>query len=224
MFENALFNPNDEKLMTFNKGAELYYNKASLFVITDNDSYQATAEDLKQIKSQMKAIEDYRKSITDPINEQIKKIKAFFDAPVNKLKEAESVIKNAMLSYQKEEEKKRLDAERLLREEADKKKAELEKKAEKLEAKGKTEKAEEVKQQAEMLSITPVLQKDVPKVSGVSTMKVWKFRIVDETQIPREYLVVNEKMLGQVARSTKGALKVPGVEFYAEETISAGRS
>lgn len=223
MFENALFNPNDEKLTTFNQRAEVYYNKASLFIITDNDSYQATAEDLKQIKNQMKAIEDYRKSITDPINEQVKKIKAFFDAPINKLKEAESVIKNAILSYQQEEEKKRIAEQNRLREEAEKKRLELAKKAEKLEAKGKIEKAEEVKQQAEVI-IAPVLAKDVPKVSGIATMKVWKFRITDEKAIPREYLIPNEKMLGQIAKSTKGTLTVPGIEFYSEDTISAGRS
>lgn len=218
MFEN--FNPNDEQLIAFQKRAEVYYNKASLFVIVDNDSYLASAEDLKQIKAQIKAIEDYRKSITDPINEQIKRIKAFFDVPINKLKEAEEVIKGAILKYQKEQERKRLEEQARLREEAEKRRLELEQKIKKLEEQGKTEKAEEIKQQAETI-ITPVLANDTVKVAGISKMKVWKYRIVDENLIPREYLMPNEKMLTQIAKSTKGALKIPGVEFYCEETIAA---
>jgi len=218
MFEN--FNPNDEQLIAFQKRAEVYYNKASLFVIVDNDSYLASAEDLKQIKAQIKAIEDYRKSITDPINEQIKRIKAFFDVPINKLKEAEEVIKGAILKYQKEQERIRLEEQARLREEAEKFRLELEQKAKKLEEQGKTEKAEEIKQQAETI-ITPVLANDTVKVAGISKMKVWKYRIVDESLIPREYLIPNEKMLTQIAKSTKGALKIPGVEFYCEETIAA---
>jgi len=218
MFEN--FNPNDEQLIAFQKRAEVYYNKASLFVIVDNDSYLASAEDLKQIKAQIKAIEDYRKSITDPINEQIKRIKAFFDVPINKLKEAEEVIKGAILKYQKEQERIRLEEQARLREEAEKFRLELEQKAKKLEEQGKTEKAEEVKQQAETI-ITPILANDTVKVAGISKMKVWKYRITNESLIPREYLIPNEKMLTQIAKSTKGALKIPGVEFYCEETIAA---
>ncbi len=218
MFEN--FNPNDEQLIAFQKRAEVYYNKASLFVIVDNDSYLASAEDLKQIKAQIKAIEDYRKSITDPINEQIKRIKAFFDVPINKLKEAEEVIKGAILKYQKEQERIRLEEQARLREEAEKRRLELEQKAKKLEEQGKTEKAEEVKQQAETI-ITPILANDTVKVAGISKMKVWKYRITNESLIPREYLIPNEKMLTQIAKSTKGALKIPGVEFYCEETIAA---
>ena len=218
MFEN--FNPNDEQLIAFQKRAEVYYNKASLFVIVDNDSYLASAEDLKQIKAQIKAIEDYRKSITDPINEQIKRIKAFFDVPINKLKEAEEVIKGAILKYQKEQERIRLEEQARLREEDEKRRLELEQKAKKLEEQGKTEKAEEVKQQAETI-ITPILANDTVKVAGISKMKVWKYRITNESLIPREYLIPNEKMLTQIAKSTKGALKIPGVEFYCEETIAA---
>jgi hypothetical protein len=29
-------------------------------------------------------------------------------------------------------------------------------------------------------------------------------------------------MIGQVARATKGTLKVPGIEFFSEETMAVG--
>lgn len=61
-----------------------------------------------------------------------------------------------------------------------------------------------------------IVQKQVPKTEGVSGALNWKFRIVDETQIPREYLMVNEKAIGAVVRAMKDKSKIPGVEVYPE--------
>jgi hypothetical protein len=53
--------------------------------------------------------------------------------------------------------------------------------------------------------------------------KAWKHRIIDETKVPREYLMIDESKLGAMARATKGTVKVDGVEFYADDVIAAGR-
>lgn len=61
----------------------------------------------------------------------------------------------------------------------------------------------------------------IPPVVGQSSRTIWKARVVDAALVPREYLVVNDKMLDQVAGATKGALKVPGVEFFSDQIMSA---
>jgi len=71
----------------------------------------------------------------------------------------------------------------------------------------------------EMESIEPA----VPNIAGVSIRKIWKFRIVDETKIPREWLMVDEKKIGSAVRKTGCHLKIAGVEIY-EETILASSS
>jgi hypothetical protein len=60
-----------------------------------------------------------------------------------------------------------------------------------------------------------------PKVTaaGTSFRSVWKFKVVDLAQVPREYMVLNEQMVGALARSTKGAMQIPGIEIYEEKTI-----
>ena len=60
-----------------------------------------------------------------------------------------------------------------------------------------------------------------PKVTaaGTSFRSVWKFKVVDLAQVPREYMVLNEQMVGALARSTKGAMQIPGLEIYEEKTI-----
>lgn len=61
-----------------------------------------------------------------------------------------------------------------------------------------------------------ILQRETVKTAGVATQQTWKFRITDAELIPREYLVPDEKLIGQLARAMKEKAKIPGVQFYAE--------
>ena len=69
----------------------------------------------------------------------------------------------------------------------------------------------------------PVIEvaREVPKVAGQSVRKTWKARVTDIQQVPREWMVVNESALNAFAKSTKGAVKVPGVEFFEESTLAS---
>ena len=64
----------------------------------------------------------------------------------------------------------------------------------------------------------------VATVSGVSMRTDWDFRIVNETLIPREYLLVNEQAIRAICKSTKGRATVPGVEFFPKQVVSAKRA
>ena len=55
--------------------------------------------------------------------------------------------------------------------------------------------------------------------AGTSFRTNYKFRIVDESLIPREFMLPNEQLLGQIAKTAKGTKTIPGVEFYAENSI-----
>ena len=69
------------------------------------------------------------------------------------------------------------------------------------------------------MTTTPVEVRQSVK-AGVATMaevKEWKWKVVDETKIPREYLLVDEIKINKLARSKdvdKPTLKIDGVEFY----------
>jgi len=65
----------------------------------------------------------------------------------------------------------------------------------------------------------PVLAPPKVTAAGTSFRKNWKFRIVNVGLVPREFMIPNEQMLGQIARTAKENANVPGVEFYAEESI-----
>jgi len=80
----------------------------------------------------------------------------------------------------------------------------------------------EAKQEQAAMVAAPVIQvaQAAPKVDGASTRKTWKARVVDETNVPREFLMVNEKALDAYAKATKGKFAVGGVEFYEQESMA----
>jgi hypothetical protein len=60
-----------------------------------------------------------------------------------------------------------------------------------------------------------------PEIKGQSTRKTWKARIVNAALIPREWLVPNLDAINAFAKSTKGAMTIPGVEMYEESSKSS---
>ena len=193
------------------------------FQITTADIYASAGNDLKKIKAKAKELDTLRKSLTQPLDESKKRIMAFFQKPLEFLAQAESAVKSAMLNWQSEQERVRqieiARLEAIQRKETER----LEKLAAAAEKRGDEKKAEEFSGRAAVVqSIAPVVESKVEKISGIAKTIIWKFRIVDVAKIPREYMIPNELALGQIARGTKGALKIDGVEFYSEESIRAG--
>lgn len=95
----------------------------------------------------------------------------------------------------------------------------LDKQADKLETKAETlqEKSDVV------LETAPVVVAEIVRMPGSAKSQTWKYRIKDENKIPREYLIPNEKLLASIAKSSKGTVKIEGIEFYPENTMSVRR-
>jgi hypothetical protein len=58
-----------------------------------------------------------------------------------------------------------------------------------------------------------------PKVKGISSQDTYKWKIIDESKIPREYLQVNEKLINQIIKQTNGSFEIPGIEIYKEKSV-----
>lgn len=132
-------------------------------------------------------------------------------------------------------ERERLERQRLAAEaKAREKEAELRRQAAeadaaeraKIEAKMRAEAEKAAAKQAELdaraASVTaPVIHREAPKVEGLSTRTVYKFRITDPAAIPREYLAIDEGKIRKVVQALKADARIPGVEVYAEESMAA---
>lgn len=60
-----------------------------------------------------------------------------------------------------------------------------------------------------------------PKIAGLKTYRVTKWRVTDEAAIPREYLTLDEKKVNQTVREMKTLANIPGIEVYEEEEVRA---
>jgi len=72
--------------------------------------------------------------------------------------------------------------------------------------------------------ITPIIDNTPDKVkiggTGTSTIKmVWNFKIVDASKIPKDYLIVNEKMIKDAIKN-HGIRSIAGVEIFEEPDTS----
>ena len=194
--------------------------------IKNHDEYVSAAACLKQIKAKLEEVEQKRLGITRPMDLAKQRIMDLFRPATDGLKKAEIAIKNSMVAWQAEVARiariaqDKIDAEARAKAEAEK--AELEAQAVKLVQSGQIDQAADLVAASEQIEANPVQLTVVqPVIQGVSTRTIWKFRIVDESKIPREYLSPNEVKLGAFARSTKGLVAVEGIEFYSQQIIGA---
>lgn len=207
--------------------------QAQILSIADQDDYEAAAELLLAIKDLREEAEAHHRPM-------IKAAHASHVAAMDGLKrvdiplaEAERIIKPKIAGYLAEQERMRQDAERLAREAQEQAAAEaLEASIEAAEAEGAS--AEEVAAIIQQPAPVPVIRvaPTVQAVSGVSTAKTYRAEVISIRElcksvamgtVPETYVTANMPALNGVARSTRGAIKIPGVRIVEESTVRAGR-
>jgi len=207
--------------------------RAGALTITTPDTYVDAGEMLKGIKALRNEID----ATFDPI------IKAAHAAHVEAnaqkkraelpLAEAEAILKRGLIAFDAEQERIRRAEEQRLQELA-RQEAETQRLADaaalEREASASVDLTEgyHLRREAEALLEQPivapvvVVEKATPKVAGISFSTTWRFRVVDPTKVPREYLAVDTLKVGGVVRAMKGETNIPGIEVYAEQNARAG--
>lgn len=227
--------------------AERILAQARQYSITDRRELQEASDERSRIKARYNEIEDLRKRLKAPILEAARNVDDQFKPALEELTQAVHAIDTAVKRFlddearrQREEEERlraeaRAEQERLAREAAvaEAKAEELRKEAEAARAAGELQtaarlesraesaeaKAETVEMQARMVP-TPILNREPPKVAGLSTRENWNFRIVDASKLPREYLIADEAAIRGVVKAMKGKTNIPGVEVYRDDTVA----
>jgi len=196
-------------------------------IISNQSEYENASVVLKEIKSRYKELDTQRKEITTPLDTAKKQVMELFRKPLEMLDKAESLIKNKMIGYTTEQERKaeeeRRRLQRLADEEAARQKKILDEKIARAKASGKEEKAGMLEERKENVVpvFVPTIAPSIEKPSGVSYRDKWYAVVVNPDLIPREYLIPNMDALNKIATGTKGSLKIPGVEFKSEKILSS---
>lgn len=191
------------------------------FKVATPEQYSVAGLDLTRIKAARKRLDDIRTGITRPMDAAKKAVLDFFRAPGDKLDQAERLIKRAMITFDEEQERIRQEEQRRADEAARKERDRLDAQAKKAAESGKPEKAAQLEQRAATV-VAPVIQREPPKVTGISTREAWKFEVENEMLVPREYLIVDESKIRKVVGALKGDTRIPGVRVWPEKQIAAG--
>jgi len=211
LMENILITPE-----IASKQALTVYEQAKAITVTDNLT-MTQADDL------VKSMRLVRKEIGlafDPIIAKAfaahKEAKAQKDRAELPLIQAEGYLKPQIKRYIDEQEYKRQEEENRLRIEA--RKVEEERRlaeAVQLEAEGFKEEAE-----ATLTTPTPIIMPTVEKTTPKADMRIygknWKFRIVDESKLPREYLIPDLIKIRGIVRALKEKCIINGIQVYEE--------
>lgn len=226
--------------------------QARQYTINDRAELEAASAERARIKARYNEIEDLRKRLKAPILEAAKNVDDQFRPALDELTQAVGIIDTGVKRYldeearrQREEEERlraaaRAEQERLAKEAAvaEARAEELRREAEEARAAGELQtaarlesraesaeaKAETVEMQARMVP-TPIVNREPPKVAGLSTRENWSFRIVDPSKLPREYLMADEAAIRGVVKAMKGRTNIPGVEVYRDDIVAGtGRS
>ena len=213
----------DKQVKEQSAEAENMLIQAKDMTVINNEQYTNAAEILKRLKAESKRLDADRKSFTKPLDDLKKKIMERYKPVIDKLNFAYTEINNKMMSFEREQERKRIEAQRKLEEEAREKerkeKEKLEKAAKRAEKKGDIDRAEELRETKEQVhEQAGEIQSSISKISGINIRKDWDFVVIDKKQVPEEYKIINEKALRAMAKTTKGTAQIPGVKFIQKDT------
>lgn len=82
------------------------------------------------------------------------------------------------------------------------------------------EKAEQLKMEA-AITTAPIVNVPLTIAKGISAREEWDFEIVDANAVPREYLMIDEKVIRAMVKARKGQTKIPGVRVFSRKNLAA---
>ena len=198
---------NTQQLAT--KEAEEYQNqvsfvkeKAGELTITSDEDMTIASDLLNDIKKVETVISERKQAITRPLMSALASARDLFKPLETGYAEAKTTIKGKMLSYSADEEARIVKESERVEKRVEKGTMKVETAARKLEEAGEVKKTYSGGR------------------SKTSIRTVQKVRIVDESQIPREYLIPDMKKITD-AILRQGEV-VSGVETYEEKIIASG--
>lgn len=202
---------------------ELLESSRDFHTITTADEFAGAGECLRAVKTLESRIKG---EFADPIDKAHKAHQAML-AMRNKYLDpvsAEGKRLNSIMSNYTAAEQIKANAERRRLEDEARKRAEDERLAQAQALSSEGLKAEaEAALNAPVIVTAPAVVVPQAKADGVSVRTNWRHEVIDVNQVPREYMIPDDTKLAAYARMMRDTAAIPGVKFYAEQSMSAKR-
>jgi hypothetical protein len=198
----------DQQVAIVAKEIEPIQSKVANLVVKDEPSSKYATDLLSFITKAKRRLEERRKFFVGPLNDHVKSINQEFKVLTDPLEEMERSIKDKLMSYMEAERERQKKAD----EEKQKVLDEMAKKNGLPAVKVETEEKHQVKS----------------AIGSAHTVKRWTWKVTDETKIPKEYWIIDEKKLNNLVKAftktidgvSSCSLKIEGIEVYQEESIA----
>jgi hypothetical protein len=203
-------------------------DRASSIVVRSAPELEDANSFLRGVKKAAEEIDERRRSMTKPIDESKKRIMDFFRTPLERLAEAERIVKRTIAGYLTEQERIRREAEARARAAAEAERRRLEEQAKRQEARGNPEAAETTREIAQ--SVTTPIAAPVERPAGLSMRKTYRAKVVDHLELvkavaegkaPLNLITPNQSALDGMARALKESFQVPGCRLETETGIAS---
>lgn len=204
-------------------------DKAKAIVVSDQPSYDAAVSVGRDIVALRKEIEAQFKEPKEKAYAAHKSITAMEKRYLDPLVQAETILKDSIRKFTAEQERIRLENERILREQQ----ARLEEEA-RLAAAVEAEQAGATEAEVQAVIEEPVFVAPViaaptfNKATGTSNPVTWSAQVVDMKKLcaeiaagrqPETLLVPNQPVLNKMAVALKSALSIPGVKAVSTQGV-----
>lgn len=167
--------------------------RGNAIVITNATEYTAAAEYLKGVTALQRRIQEHYAPMKKAAHDLHKQLTAAEQTQLSPLELVVSRVKGMLIGWENMEKKRAFEEQKRLQELAEKN----------------TPKGSHVPQ-------VPAAQ-TVPTVGGLSSRSTWKCIVDDESLVPREYLIPDQKALDAAAKRMKENFNVPGCRAIEDQ-------
>lgn len=172
---------------------------ASSLEVSNKENYDAALEEGKRIKLVLTSVTSRKEEITKPMNDALKSTRALFKPIEEGLESALEQIRAKMTRWYSDEQRRAREEEQKLADKVDR---------------GTMKPETAVKKAAEIESPESHTKTDT---ASATMRKVTKYRVVDKSKIPLEYMEPN---MAAIQRQFRQGQPVAGVEAYEEEQLA----
>ena len=228
----------------FSEKAIVLAGEAKSLVVVDQETANRATQLILAGKEVIKKIKDYFAPLKKAADEAKKKLLDAEKAELQRVEPYIEKLQSSLTAWRLEQERKRREAEeaarraelerKLLEEELLRKAEEarrLEEEKRRLEGEEAARKAREelerkaleeaAAKEAQIAPPPPVPEK--PKTNGLALRENWTFEIVDESLIPREYLVPDPVKIRKMVQVMKDRTNIPGIRVFNNPIVMKTR-
>jgi hypothetical protein len=188
--------------------------QAQALTVTTAGEYEEAAEVLKALTAREKEVEAQKAKLWDPLAVLTKNVQAIFNPPLKLLEQAKKVVSGKMGAYALEQRNIALAAQQRANQEAEEAREKLLAKAERASDDGNHARAVILEARAGSVQ-APMIESQTPKVAGVQLRERWVFEVTDPDRVPREFLMVDERLIRAEVNAKEGLAKIPGVRIWS---------